>query len=277
MCRWIAYNGQPIFIEQLVTRPSHSLVRQSLHTSLNYHWDGSLWSTNGDGFGIGWYNEKPEPGLFKDARPAWNDVNLRELCAQIKAKIFMAHIRATTTGAVQRSNSHPFKCRNWLFQHNGHINNFEAVRRDLQMAIAPEFYNELKGTTDSETLFLLAMSFGLERDPKKALREMLETVRKACEKAGIEMQINMSCAMTDGVTLYALRYAEDHERAKTQFYSTDTDCLRDISVGDSPIPENSVVFVSEPLDKLNDRWTAVPENSFTVIKDGKVNIERFME
>ena len=81
MCRWIAYTGEPIFLDRLVTKPAHSLVEQSINANLQFKEDGSLWTTNGDGFGIGWYASKPEPGLFKDAMPAWNDQNLHELCA----------------------------------------------------------------------------------------------------------------------------------------------------------------------------------------------------
>ena len=153
MCRWIAYSGQPIFIEQLITLPAHSLVEQSFNTEMNFRSDGSLMSTNGDGFGIGWYAEKPEPGLYKDPRPAWSNSNLRELCKQIRSRIFFAHVRATTTGAVQQSNCHPFKYKNWLFQHNGDVSEFKKIRRDLQMDISPELYPELTGTTDSETFF----------------------------------------------------------------------------------------------------------------------------
>lgn len=280
MCRWIAYQGQPIFMEKLVTQPAHSLIHQSLHTALNYHRDGSLWTTNGDGFGIGWYSEKATPGLFKDARPAWNDNNLTEICEQVQSRLFMAHIRAVTTGAVQRSNSHPFKCKNWLFQHNGYIGNFEVLRRDLQMEIAPDLYPELKGTTDSETFFLLAMTYGLETNPKEALQKTVRRVRIACSDAKMESVLNLSCAMTDGETLYTLRYAEgEGEKEKTQFYSTDSHCMSDLNIGnDNFLPENSVVVVSEPLDQLSgSHWVAVPENSFTTIRNNKVEIESFMD
>lgn len=276
MCRWIAYNGVPIFIEELVTKPLHSLVEQSLYTKMNYTKEGELWSTNGDGFGIGWYFEKEEPGLVKEKNPAWSDRNLYEICAQIKAKIFLAHIRATTTGAVQRSNAHPFKYRNWLFQHNGHVHQFEKLRWDLQTSLDPDIYPHLEGTTDSETFFLLAMSYGLEKNPKLALKKMVDRVQKASADNKIECGLNLSCALSDGHKLYTLRYATDGEKPKTQFYSTEWDCFKDFGSVEKELPQKSVVIVSEPLDNLSDRWEKVPENSFLTIEDGHVQIEKFI-
>ena len=57
----------------LVCAPAHSLVHQSLHAT------EAKTGTNGDGFGLGWYGERPEPGLYRDIRPAWSDENLKSL------------------------------------------------------------------------------------------------------------------------------------------------------------------------------------------------------
>ena len=88
MCRWIAYRGETIPLEQYVTAPAHSLVVQSLKAL------ESTASTNGDGFGLGWYGEHPEPGLYREVRPAWSDENLRYLCRHIQlAPLFRARAR----------------------------------------------------------------------------------------------------------------------------------------------------------------------------------------
>lgn len=276
MCRWVAYHGDPIYVDTLVTRPSHSLVDQSLNTEKNFNTDGSLWSVNGDGFGIGWYTDKFEAALFKDTRPAWNDENLHEICASVKSKIFMAHIRATTTGSVQRNNSHPFKYKNWLFQHNGHMENFDIARRDLQMDISPELYRQLKGTTDSETFFLLALTYGLETDPKTALQKMIRRIEDASEANRIELILNLSCTISDGEKLYTIRYAAN-EKTKSQYYSNEEGCIKDINSGCAMIPSNSVIVVSEPLDELGKKWNEVPENSFMTVADGDVHIETLMD
>ena len=272
MCRWIAYIGTPIYIDTLVTKPSSSLVEQSLNSKLSFKRDGSILATNGDGFGVGWYTEKKEPGLFKGAEPAWSNENLTEVCAQTKSPIFMAHIRAASTGGIQRSNAHPFKYQNWLFQHNGYVDNFPLIRRDLQFAIAPELYSFLKGTTDSETFFLLAITYGLQDNPKAAIEKMILRVKHACNQHDIAFNLVLSCSLSDGDTLYTLRYASG-THAHSQYYSTHADCMKDINSDYTIMPSNSVVVVSEPLDQSGEHWQKMPLNSFAVIKDGHVMIE----
>ena len=229
---------------------------------------------NGDGFGVGWYNKKAEPGLFKDAMPAWNDENLHEICAQTEAHIFMAHIRASTNGNVQRSNSHPFKHDNWLFQHNGDVHHFPAIKREVQYDIAPELYPEIQGTTDSETCFYLALTYGLKENPKSAFEQMIARLEKAQKDAGFSANLNLSCAVSDGAKTYTIRYASGDEAMKTQFYSTDMSCVKDISDVCTRLSDGGVVVVSEPLDRLGDKWIEVPENAFMHIENGEVSIEQ---
>ena len=275
MCRWIAYNGQPIFIEQLITLPEHSLVEQSMKTEMNFDTYGNLMNTNGDGFGVGWYGRRPKPGLFKEQTPAWSNENLREICHQVRAHIFFAHVRATTTGAVQRTNSHPFKHQNWLFQHNGDVSEFEKIRRDLQFDIAPEFFPEIKGTTDSETFFLLAVTYGLKDDPKLGMQKMVERVKKALDNNNIEKQyLNLSCAISDGEKIYTVRYAYG-KPSKTQFYCTNSAIIHGLDEGEKKQGKN-VIVVSEPLDKAHENWTQIPDNSFAIIQKGEVRIETFI-
>ncbi|TVP14268.1 class II glutamine amidotransferase [Shewanella sp. KCT] len=275
MCRWLAYSGRPIFLDTLVTQPSHSLVAQSLNSELNISPAGVLLSTNGDGFGIGWYNRRAEPGVFRDDKPAWHDENLKNLCHQVESHIFFAHIRATTTGDVQRTNCHPFQFKNWLFQHNGHVSDFEKIRRELQLDIAPELYPYLRGTTDSETFFMLALTYGLQENPKLALQKMVERVLQALERVNPKGVLNLSCALSDGDRLYTLRFSHNEE-AMTQFYSSDTECIQDFDDQFELMPQGSIVVVSEPLDKASDKWKPIPANTFATIEANQVTSETFI-
>ena len=121
MCRWMAYSGEPLLAEDLLFRPQHSLIDQSLHSKMG------ATTTNGDGFGIGWYGEGSVPAVFKSVDPAWNDRNLREVAAQIRTPLMFAHIRASTGTPVQRSNCHPFRYDRWLFVHNGFIDDVHRL------------------------------------------------------------------------------------------------------------------------------------------------------
>ena len=50
----------------------------------------------------------------------------------------------------------------WLFVHNGYIGDFHAIRRDLMLAIDPGLFADITGSTDTEVVFRLALTFGLE-------------------------------------------------------------------------------------------------------------------
>jgi hypothetical protein len=126
MCRWAAYRGTPIPLEQIISAPGHSLVEQSQQATQ------AKTATNGDGFGVAWYGEHPEPGLYRDVLPAWSDCNLKSLARQIRSPLFLAHVRASTGGATSRDNCHPFVNGRWSFMHNGQIAGFEKIRRPME-------------------------------------------------------------------------------------------------------------------------------------------------
>ena len=121
MCRWAAYTGAPIFLEEIVSRPGHSLIHQS-HCATQCHT-----AINADGFGIAWYGARPEPGLFRDVLPAWSDPNLKSLTAQVQSHLFLAHVRASTGTATSRNNCHPFTHGRWSFMHNGQVGGYDCL------------------------------------------------------------------------------------------------------------------------------------------------------
>ena len=181
VCRWLAYSGTPVLLDELLYKPKYSLIDQSLHSRLG------ATTTNGDGFGVGWYGVGDTPALFHSMEPAWNDRNLQELARHTSSPLVFAHIRASTGTAVQQTNCHPFRHGRWLWMHNGAIRDFDRVKRDLRFAIDPELYAEIEGSTDSETFFYLALTFGLEEDPPKAVQEAVgfieETGRQSRRRA----------------------------------------------------------------------------------------------
>lgn len=271
MCRWIAYNGESVKLERFIISPAHSLLRQGTQAKMLKHPDGTILNVNGDGYGAGWYSGEDVPCVIKEEIPVWNSENFKNICHHTSSGLFMAHVRLTTTGEVHRENSHPFSYKNWLFQHNGYITNFHEVQRDLQMDIAPELYPCVRGTTDSETFFYLALTYGLEKDPKAAMEKLYKRLCAANEKRG-EGSFNLSCAFSDGKRLYTIR-AADGVDANTQFYSNKPECLDDFEDNDTFLPDGSVLVVSEPLNDLSDKWEEVPAGSFVTIKNGDVDVQ----
>src|SRR5215471_10559578 len=119
MCRWLAYSGTPLLMAEMLYGGTHSLIDQSLHSRLGAE------TTNGDGFGVGWYGVEETPGVFHGIEPAWNDRNLREVAGHVKSPIVFAHIRASTGSPIQATNCHPFRHGRWLWMHNGLIRDFD--------------------------------------------------------------------------------------------------------------------------------------------------------
>jgi len=279
MCRWLAYMGPEIYLEDLITKPARSLLVQSRFARENYVEnmpgmpDGAF-PTNGDGFGVAWFGTRSSPGLYRDLRPAWSDRNLVDLAAQVRSRLFLAHLRAAYHGIVQRTNSHPFRYGNWVFQHNGEISGFETIKRSLQFAVAEELFCYIKGTTDSETAFFLALTFGLEDDPKAAMERMVGFVEHEQKRAGITRPFRLTCAFSDGNELYAIRYSTDG-KPKTLYYNRVPADMDDVLSADRDTPESGTILLSEPIDDCPDNWLEVPPATFVSVKNSHVTIEAF--
>lgn len=204
MCRFLAYRGDPIYLEDLVCRPQHSLVRQSLRA------EEAKAVTNGDGFGVGWYGERDTPGIYREVTPAWSDENLLALAAHVRSHLFFAHVRAATGGGIALSNCHPFASGSFLFMHNGQVGGFTAIRRELESWLPDPLWHQRKGATDSELLFLLivqrlADGYGIF----EATQEVLQRVCAQMQEAQIDAPLRFAAALADGDDVFAFRWASD--------------------------------------------------------------------
>jgi glutamine amidotransferase len=268
MCRWLAYSGSPVLLEEVLFKTDHSLIDQSLRAR-----DAAA-TTNGDGFGIGWYGQRDVPGIYRDIRPAWNDTNLQALAAQIESRMFVAHVRATTGSPVQRTNCHPFNFGKWLFVHNGNINEFGKLHRDLVIAVSPALFPYIGGSTDSEIMFLLAMTFGMEGDVHAGVARMAGFVERLAAESGVDDALQMTLGISDGEALYAVRYSTAGE-SRSLFHSANRDATMEIAPGAGRFSRDARAIVSEPLSDLEEEWIQVPEATFVTIRNGDVSCEPF--
>jgi predicted glutamine amidotransferase len=271
MCRWLAYSGSPVLLEQLLYEPKHSLIDQSLHSTMGAE------TTNGDGFGIGWYGAAETPGTFHSIEPAWNERNLRELASHLSSGLVFAHIRASSGSPVQETNCHPFRFGNWLWMHNGLIGEFPRVKRELVLAVDPSLYPQIEGSTDSEVFFFLALTMGLEDDPPGAVERAVGYIEHVGRSAGVEHPIQMTVATTDGKSVWAFRYSTEG-RSRSLYFSTRVDTLREqhpeVEVL-RQLSDESRLVVSEPLGDLKGAWNEVPESSYGVVQAGQDELRRF--
>jgi glutamine amidotransferase len=273
ICRWLAYSGSPVLVEELLYNRQNSLIVQSLHSRLGAE------ETNGDGFGLGWYGAQDTPGVFRSIEPAWNDRNLRELSRQLSSGLVFAHIRASTGSPVQQTNCHPFRHGHWLFMHNGFLDGFHDTKRDLMLAVDPALYPEIEGTTDTELMFYLALTFGLEDDPPQAVARMVGFVEATGHAHGVEFPFQGTIATTDGECIWAFRYSSEGA-SRSLFFSTDLPTLRELYPDAKEIPkgldDESRLVVSEPLGDLPGAWNEVPEASYGVIQPGQDEMHPFV-
>ena len=170
------------------------------------------------------------------------DGNLTSLCRMVRSHHFIAHVRASTMGETNRTNCHPFSHGNWSFCHNGQVPHFPLIERQLEAALPDPLYAARRGSTDSEMIFLTLLANGLDDDPQRAFAKTLKALGPATD-AG---PIRLTCVFSNGVQLFAYRYASDGQ-CPTLYMSGQLD-------------SGGIALASEPLCGTPGRWTEVPPN-----------------
>jgi predicted glutamine amidotransferase len=270
MCRWMAWFGQSVLMDELVFKTQHGIVDQSLHAVMGAE------PTNGDGFGLGWYGGGEGPGLYHSVSPAWQDDNLRELTGHVESPLFFAHVRAAIGSPVQQSNCHPFRHGRWLFVHNGYVGDFRTIRRDLMLAIDPALFATVRGSTDTETVFNLALTLGLEQDPIGALERTVGVIEDAARRRGVPPLVQGTFGASDGERLWAVRYATEGT-PRTLFASADVDAIHRLHPDNERLQRMGVddrLIVSEPVSDLPGLWQEIPPGTAVTVSRGGVLEER---
>ncbi|MFC5134184.1 MULTISPECIES: class II glutamine amidotransferase [Haloferacaceae] len=298
MCRFVAYHGPPMELDELLYRPDHSIIDQSMHAEERRE------PLNGDGWGVGWYDRErsPEPALHKRVRPAWNDDNMRHVSPLIETSLYFAHVRAASPGlSVQQLNCHPFTGgtglherdadldpvergrRRLLFMHNGTLGAHREVIRRVRESLDDEFYFGIHGSTDSEHAFAVIQD-ELGRDvvdpslddlaaAVHAALERLETFRaEVDEEAGTQANF----CLTDGESIVATRYATPGTAAQSLYVGEAGSFESGGEFCSTPDPEGTAatIVASEALFENDRVWRAVPRNHrVTVEPDGTVSID----
>ena len=263
MCRWMGWLGQPVLMEELLFNNQHGIVDQSLHARMGAE------PTNGDGFGVGWYGAGTGPGVYRSVAPAWSDANLRELAAHIESSLFLAHVRAAIGSAVQQTNCHPFRQGQWLFVHNGFVADLPLIRRDLMLAVDPSLFSAIEGSTDTEVVFHLALTFGLEDDPVGALEQTVGFIEDTARSCGAQVLVQASFGVSDGESLWAMRYSSEGV-PRSLFASDDVDAIRRLYPDNERfqrLTADDRLIVSEPFSDLPGVWREIPPA--TAVKVGR--------
>ena len=274
MCRFVAYLGKPLVLDEVLFKPENSLVKQS------YHAREMSEPLNGDGFGVGWYNHDIDlsPALFTSIQPAWNNRNLTYLAKKIRTDAFFAHVRTASHGCVTPYNCHPFIYQRFLFMHNGTIHGFNKIKRSLRRSLSDNIYEWIKGQTDSEHFFALFLeNFNHQNKPSNAntiasaLKNAIQNLEKFTKENKVNKTMFINAVVSDGKSMVALRYVSDSKQTPRTLYVTTGSEYRVLDnqshLEPCTGPNEAVMVVSEKLTHKKTEWDEVPMNEMVLVHD----------
>ncbi|MBX2969270.1 MAG: class II glutamine amidotransferase [Cyclobacteriaceae bacterium] len=272
MCRLMAYKGTSILLDELLYKPKNSLINQSINAR---ELEEPL---NGDGFGVGWYSHhiSHEPATFVSLNPAWSNRNLRNLAPKIQSDCMLAHVRAASVGEVSEANCHPFQYRELLMAHNGGVENFGRIKRDIRAQLSDELYNWIKGQTDSEHIFSLLVN-RLNTEHREfsadavtdAFEYTFHHVKSLMKKHGIHEEAYLNMVVTNGHFIVATRFVtDDKAEPLTLYHSEGSRYVVEDGVSRMEAPKDDDEAVLVVSEKLTDdsHWTMIPKNHFVIVE-----------
>ncbi|MET7644029.1 ergothioneine biosynthesis protein EgtC [Streptomyces sp. NPDC005426] len=232
MCRHIAYVGPPVPLGAVLTRPEHSLVRQSWEPRRQRH--GTV---NADGFGVGWYADgDPVPGRYRRQGPVWGDQTFADLARVVRSRALLAAVRdATEADPDGEAAAAPFSGGGVLFSHNGAVKGWPGSVAPLAAALPPAELLGLTARSDSALVWALVQH-------RLALGDALaEAVADTVlEVAGAAPGSRLNLLLTDGRTVVATAWGD------SLWYLAE--------------PGRHTVVASEPYDD-DPRWSEVPDRT----------------
>jgi glutamine amidotransferase len=138
------------------------------------------------------------------------------------------------------------------------------------LAIAPELFDDVRGSTDTEVVFNLALTHGLQDDPIAAMERTLGLIEELARRRGVEDVIQGTFGISDGETLWAVRYATGGN-ARSLYMSTDSETIRRLYPDNARfqrLTADDRLVVSEPFSDLPGVWEPVPEATAVTVRHG---------
>ncbi|MCX4243494.1 class II glutamine amidotransferase [Paraliomyxa miuraensis] len=291
MCRVLSYLGPPILIDDLLYKPDSSLIRQSYEPQL-------LEMLNLAGFGmIAWDRTSfdPErPWQYRSTEVPIYDANLKSLAEKMRTTCLLAHVRGIPYRAdfgFGPHNLHPFAHpgARWAMAHNGDVPRHNEMRHDLFSLVTPRVRQQIRGTTDSETIYALVLS-ALERrgrdDPDDlvaAIMETLEILARVRLEHGVDVNSSINLCFCDGRSLVGLRFTFDYGKYELDSHGRGPFLSLWYSMGEAyqlvdgawqmtgdPDASTAVAIASEPLSRDITGWFEVPEYTILLVDRDRI-------
>ena len=257
VCRFVAYLGEEIKLEELVYNFPHNLVVQSYAPK-----ELLVGNVNLDGFGCGWYNTAVEkdPALYATLLPIWADYRFPTIAKAVASNIIFSSVRnATPPFPNELSSVLPLALGKYLFLHNGYITEYNKCKRRLENELPDEYFDMIQSRSDSAFIFAAFMWKLSEIDVtekliKNAMIATLDWLKNQLESLGEKANLNIGIA--DGESMMFIRH-EFNGACNSLYYNESHEQL-----------SKGVLIASEPLDEDNG-WNEVPENSMIEVMLGK--------
>jgi predicted glutamine amidotransferase len=227
---------------------------------------------NPDGTGVGVFEADGKPIVDKEPVAAWQDSEFATEAHQLTGTTFIAHVRYSSSAALETRNTHPFLQDDRLFAHNGVVTGLDVLDARLdELAV-----NDLvQGETDSERIFALITAF-IRRHHGDVGAGIVDAVGWLAETVPI-FAVNM--LLSTATDMWALRYPETHELylldrrkvlAPHQLFELTTDRIHARSR--NLMDQSKVIFASEPMDD-DPRWQLMEPGELVHI-DADLRIDR---
>jgi predicted glutamine amidotransferase len=176
---------------------------------------------------------------------------------------------------IAQAGSTPLRHGRWLFAGDVAITRFDELGHELIAAVDPGLLAAFGGATAAEALFCLALTFGLADDPAASLERAIGFAGSLATRHGA--QIAAAIGVSDGETLWALRYASQPPPPPL-FASADVQAARMLYPNRPLIQQlrdDDHIIASERLADLPGAWDALPESSLLVVRGGRSEGQMF--
>lgn len=216
MCRVLAYIGPELPLEDLLLKPANSLINQALdperHPELQLAgWGFAAWSEH--------LLKPEEPYLYRRPMAAFYDDNAERTIPSLQASTMLAHVRAAAYDAkvvLADENCHPFAFEKtpWIVAQNGYLPGWQILQRELLAHCKDEYLKQMKGSTDTEFLYVLLLSLlegDADEDVQRAIEEMLRLIAKAMKSLNLPGLTKLKMALVRPGQIVAVNWGLGHQ------------------------------------------------------------------
>lgn len=312
MCRVLAYIGPEVPVASLMLDPENSLINQTLDPERHPQLQLAGW-------GFGAWSEHllapDKPFLYRRPSAAFYDDNVEGIIPSLQASTLLAHVRAADYNAgcvLADENCHPFSYQGtpWIVAQNGDLPHWKQLQRELLRHCKDTYLEQMKGTTDTEFLYVLLLSL-LEGDSdeevQRAFEEMVRLIVEAMKELDLPALAKLKMALVSPGRIIGINSgvgpkgetdpAGDWRELRKSGPGTDDFALSMLlepmyvltscNSGDegssynfdacAPDEATSVVFASEPLTEGDDEWSCLEFGQIVFLEKKGTNISKRVE